>query len=250
MGQPWAHFLRKEPEMRRQFLNYEPKNICLAANSPRMNPRYLNTLFPEVRSVGSLLNWAKRLENGARSGSDVFAETADRMLNLDPCLTDTELTLCVACMLATPPANRSELKLPGMAYSLAVQLLRNLGWPAFRPTPQISRLFGEWRLAGHVDVQDRLERLLGVIQLHGPIPEGNVHRLREFLRLSLLGTAVTPEGVQPAYADLLVHMLGMYVMRPEAASALKKTRGPRGPLVMRNVPAGVTGRGSSSPRAG
>ncbi|WP_285182276.1 hypothetical protein [Rhodococcus sp. MEB032] len=103
-----------------------------------------------------------------------------------------------------------ERDLPGMGYPLASEFLRNLHWNGFKPDRHITRLLGLWVPETRETVEEDVDRLCALI--------GSKNRsLKYFLRYSLVGVAITPDG-NYSRADNLIWMLGAYLEKKNKES--------------------------------
>lgn len=103
-----------------------------------------------------------------------------------------------------------ERDLPGMGYPLASEFLRNLHWNGFKPDRHITRLLALWVPETRETVEGDVDRLCALI--------GSKNRsLKYFLRYSLVGVAITPDG-NYSRADNLIWMLGAYLEKKNKES--------------------------------
>ncbi|MDI9960797.1 MULTISPECIES: hypothetical protein [Rhodococcus] len=103
-----------------------------------------------------------------------------------------------------------ERDLPGMGYPLASEFLRNLHWNGFKPDRHITRLLELWVPEIRETVEGDVDRLCALI--------GSKNRsLKYFLRYSLVGVAITPDG-NYSRADNLIWMLGAYLEKKNKES--------------------------------
>ncbi|MGW6655596.1 hypothetical protein [Rhodococcus sp. NPDC055024] len=103
-----------------------------------------------------------------------------------------------------------ERDLPGMGYPLASEFLRNLHWNGFKPDRHVTRLLGLWVPEIRETAEEDVDRLCALI--------GSKDRsLNYFLRYSLVGVAVTPDG-NYSRADNLIWMLGAYLEKKNKES--------------------------------
>lgn len=117
------------------------------------------------------------------------------------------LMLCVVGHLIDEPPKRWKGprvgKLAGMRFALGSEFFRNLGWNGFKPDRHVIRLLNCWvpdLVEQQADTADRLVRLTGRYTAE----------LREFLRYSLAGIAISPSGNYSS-SDNLIWLLGANV---------------------------------------
>lgn len=117
------------------------------------------------------------------------------------------LMLCIVGHLIDEPPKRwtgpQVGKLAGMRFALGSEFFRNLGWNGFKPDRHVIRLLSTWAadlVEQQADTANRLTLLTG----------RNTTELREILRYSLAGIAISPSG-NYSRADNLIWLLGANV---------------------------------------
>src|SRR4051812_29066666 len=110
VGQHRYVFLRNENSIRKKLLDYDPTVVALASGTPRLRARQLTAFFPEKTTTLSVLAWAKQLALIENYYGQNIAATAQMMLDHELALSDKELGLAVAALLASPSARHARLK--------------------------------------------------------------------------------------------------------------------------------------------
>jgi hypothetical protein len=96
-----------------------------------------------------------------------------------------------------------QIKLHGMGPVLASEFLRNMGWSGFKPDRHIIRLLSKWYNGSEREaiIGNRLEKFEATF--------GTLRKDDEcFLRFSILGEMLTPQGEEVNAADQLVWLYG------------------------------------------
>lgn len=176
-----------------------------------------------TQQADAIAAWAERA-SGPKSVGDVI-RAADQAMRAwseahDTALSDTEATLALAARLAhsnsrwpagahaaTSSLSGSDLKGPGMGVPIAMEFLRNLGCPGFKPDTHVVRLLMAWT-PELVHQQEARARALA--QLAGTRNKDII----ELIQVALAGCELTPKPstgeVLPRYnrADNLLWLLG------------------------------------------
>ena len=213
-GRRWSVFISNERAIRKLLIDYRPATVCAALRSPRLSACQLRTLMPGQScksDVEAIFAWSRLLSQVENYYDVHICGIAHRILDQDPKLPTPLLMAVLVGRLAFCPADRIDMKLPGMGHNLASAFLRNLGWSGFRPNKQIDRMFAHWQLANRLDIEAEAQRLRRLVELEDAVPSMNVSRLEGYLRSTILGIAITPTGRKYIETDTLVSLLASYV---------------------------------------
>jgi hypothetical protein len=209
----WTTFLRAQPELKRRLFEYDPIAVSQAVQSGHLRVDDLLCLLPgqtQKADAVSILDWAVRLAKRNNYYDRTLCEFAKEILEKCPSLPSHQLLMCLAGTIGYGQIDRHPLKMPGMRYAIGSEFLRNLHWNGFKPDRHVQRLFDHWMLSNRIDVEKE------VIDIHdltvGTYPAmRSDSQFRRYLRYSLLGAAITPEGFSYTETDNRIWLLANYV---------------------------------------
>lgn len=228
----WITFLRLEPRLTEMLCGYSPTETWAAYQRGSLSIDAIKTCLPGITSTKdarAILSWSKLLV----TNPDFFQDVKQLCRQLQSQYEDSfgtplpqaYLPLVLVGVLAAPHPRRggdtirqlrqqtivAEPKLPGMAYILASEFLRNLHFSAFKPDRHIQRLFDLW--FGNAVLRADAD----VAQLQGFLGRQNA-AIRTYLRYAIIGTSATPPSVTISSADSAVWLLGAYLERKNQES--------------------------------
>lgn len=211
----WVTFIHLEPGLKSLLQNYSPHSTALAIRQGVLSPSDIVSFVPgqsQMRHAEAICCWASLLDERPSFYVDLYEldrelrDLAERGLGKSSAEKISPIILAAvvgadASRGCSPEIlrirdlllSRNE-HLPGMGYTIAVEFLRNLGWSAFKPDRHIRRLFCKWCpavLSQFPEEWDFVSHLLG----------RRDHDLAKFVRFSLAGMEITPEGVSFTEAD-------------------------------------------------
>lgn len=221
----WQTYTRGRPQLRELLSGYDPRMVCRALDDGKLTEAALWPLFPGTTGkvdVSAVIRWAERLQAGdfmdelrsvafglRRQHESLFGESMDEA-HLMPALAVTlahpSKRWLAGLREAVPelPTRPSTLKTAGMGPTLASEFLRNLGFSGFKPDRHVIRLLGDWAPEVVLSSEGAARKLAATT---GRQDRGTVG----FLRYSLAGQWLTPQGTEFSVADNLVWTLGHYV---------------------------------------
>lgn len=228
----WATFLRYEPSLAELTGGYDPQKTAAELRAGRLQMDDLAACLPGQTARGdarAMVLWAEAME--ARSSFGAELRRLEGLLvaaGVESAATVPAMAVVLgapsreALRRFPPPAGSSTWKLSGMGPVLASEFLRNLRWAGFKPDRHINRLFGQW-------FPDVVEQM--AIPARELADRLGTRRkdVREFLTISLVGTAVTPPGRSFTEVDNLVWALGAYVEKKgnESSTSYRQDEAPR-----------------------
>lgn len=228
----WASFVKvRDQHLEALLYGFDPEKTHTAVLDGTLTFADIREHLSGQSGAGdakAIIRWAKLLTAqpdyyqqilGIARTFVALAEEADYQLG------NQHLMMCLAGYLISPPRRwpgekhldsdlvrmtHRERDLPGMGYPLASEFLRNLHWSGFKPDRHITRLLGRWVPEIRETAEEDVVRLCELI--------GSKNRsLQYFLRYSLIGVAITPDG-NYSRADNLIWMLGAYLEKKNKES--------------------------------
>ena len=202
----WSAFLKNEKELAERLSKFQVEEVARRPPS-RIG---ISELLPGQTSNAdavAILKWANLLSklDGRSYYSGVITRKAEEVLSQahDRKLVSHELFLCLVAHFTDPSPRARQYKWPGMGFALGSEFLRNLNWNGFKPDRHIKRLLAHW-VNEKIDVQKDVEFLKKLIGRRD-------RELLENLRISLIGTRISPDEYSYSQVDNLIWLLGAYV---------------------------------------
>lgn len=221
----WITFISKEESLKSTLFDYDPIKVH---NNSKELMTTLRPYFPGQscsNDVKAVLHWAEKLtiinnfySSYIREIMDVYEKLHQMKYNTK--IDDKNLFICVAGFFASPPStwegqkyldqidlkkDRDLLKFNGMKYPLSSEFLRNLGWNGFKPDRHIIRLLDSWLGDQEIVTENEINYLLELIGSRNK-------ELKEFVKYSLIGQAISPNGMSYSQIDNIIWTVGANVI--------------------------------------
>ncbi len=228
----WASFVKvRDQHLEGLLYGFDPEKTHTAVLDGTLTLADLREHLSGQSGTGdarAIIRWAKLLTDQPNYYGQILAiarAVVDLAADADHPLDNEHLMMCLAGYLIAPPRRwpgdkhidtdtllmtPRERDLPGMGYPLASEFLRNLHWNGFKPDRHITRLLRLWVPELRDTVEPNVDRLCALIGSRN-------QSLRYFLKYSLIGVAITPDG-NYSRADNLIWMLGAYLEKKNKES--------------------------------